>query len=269
MAGSASGRPANRQRGQGISATSTKSAGNCCWSETESHSCQLPDERLRRRLRCLLERLHDCVGGSIPYACQDWACVKASYRFLSNQRVSEAGILAGHFEAVRLRAQATAGTLLVLHDTTEFTFQRPSAKDFGLLSQPCLDTGQRPGRRKRNITVRGLLMHNSMVLDLHGVPLGLSAVKFWSRKQFNGCNALKRKVNPTLIPIEHKESYRWLENVRESCRLLKQPQRCVHVADRESDIYELFCTVKEQGSHFLLRTCVDRMVAAGEAGSVR
>jgi hypothetical protein len=27
-------------------------------------------------------------------------------------------------------------------------------------------------------------------------------------------NALKKKVNPTRVPIEEKESYRWLENVR-------------------------------------------------------
>jgi hypothetical protein len=92
----------------------------------------------------------------------------------------------------------------------------------------------------------------------------LTAAKFWSRKQFKGCNALKRKINPTRIPIEEKESYRWLENLRQSSRLLEAPQRCVHIGDRESDIYELFCTAHEEGTHFLVRTCVDRL--AGEGG---
>ena len=35
------------------------------------------------------------MGQSIPLACQDWANTKAAYRFLSNDRVSEADILAG------------------------------------------------------------------------------------------------------------------------------------------------------------------------------
>jgi hypothetical protein len=204
------------------------------------------------------------MGASIPYACQDWAAVKAAYRFLSNPRVTEAGILAGHFEATRARARAAPGTILILHDTTEFGFRRESALEFGLLKRPCLDTGRSPGRKRVHITLRGLLMHSSMVVTLEGVPLGLTAAKFWSRKQFKGCNALKRKINPTRIPIEEKESYRWLENLRQSSRLLEIPERCVHIGDRESDIYELFCTAREEGTHFLVRTCVDRL--AGEGG---
>ncbi len=40
-------------------------------------------------------------------------------------------------------------------------------------------------------------------------------MKFWSRQQFKGTAALKRKINPTRVPIEHKESIRWLENLRQ------------------------------------------------------
>jgi integrase len=43
------------------------------------------------------------VGGSIPWACQDWAAAKEAYRFFSNGRVSEEQILAGHFLATQER----------------------------------------------------------------------------------------------------------------------------------------------------------------------
>ena len=66
------------------------------------------------------------------------------------------------------------------------------------------------------------------------------------------------------MPIEEKESYRWLENLRQSTALFGDPQRCVHIGDRESDIYELFCTAQDVGTHFLIRTCVDRL--AGDGG---
>jgi hypothetical protein len=38
----------------------------------------------------------------------------------------------------------------------------------------------------------------------------------------------------------------------------------VHIGDRESDIYELFCTAREASTHFLVRTCVDRRTGKGD-----
>ena len=95
-------------------------------------------------------------------------------------------------------------------------------------------------------------MHSSLAVTTEGLPLGLAAIKFWTRKKFKGSNALKKKVNPTRIPIEEKESIRWLENVRQSTALSGDPARCVHIGDRESDIFELFCAY-EVGTHFLVR----------------
>ena len=80
------------------------------------------------------------------------------------------------------------------------------------------------------------------------VPLGLAAVKFWTREKFKGTAALKKKINPTRVPIEGKESIRWLENLRQSTALFGDPARCIHIGDRESDIYELFCTAAELGT---------------------
>lgn len=65
------------------------------------------------------------------------------------------------------------------------------------------------------------------------------------------------------MPIEQKESYRWLENLKQSTALLAEPERIVHIGDRESDIYELFCTARTAGTHFLVRTCVDRLAGDG------
>ncbi|MGY3108144.1 MULTISPECIES: hypothetical protein [unclassified Bradyrhizobium] len=84
------------------------------------------------------------------------------------------------------------------------------------------------------------------------------------RKKFKGIAALKKKINPTRVPIEKKESIRWLDNVCQSTELLGDPGRCVHVGDRESDIYELFCAAREAVTHFVIRTCVDRLAGEGD-----
>ena len=234
------------------------------WIDLEAGHGHFADVRLERRFKTLVEQISECVGGSIPFACQDWAGAKAAYRFFANPRLSEANLLSGHFEATRARLQAACGPILILHDTTEFTYQRAGVAGMGLISRPCLHTGRGKMGKSRHLTVRGLLMHSSLALSLDGLPLGLAAVKFWTRQRFKGSDALKRKINPTRVPVEEKESFRWLENLRQASRLAGAPERCVHIGDRESDMYELFCAAAEEKTHFLVRTCVDRLAIDGE-----
>ena len=231
------------------------------WLDKELADCDFKDERLGKRFRSLLEQLSSSPGDSIPLVCQDWANTKAAYRFLDNDRVSEAEILAGHFHATRDRAAAADGPILVLHDTTEFTYKRD---DIGAIGKTTVGVAgvDRDGR-PRLYTACGILMHSSLAVTTDGLPLGLTAIKFWSREKFKGTNALKKRINPTRVPIEKKESIRWLDNLRQSTTLLERPETCVHIGDRESDIYELFCTAKDAGTHFLLRTCVDRLAGDG------
>lgn len=170
-------------------------------------------------------------------------------------------ILAGHFQATRERFAATDGPVLVLHDTTEFSYTRESKEAIGILYKSC-GRKDKDGRPRLH-TLCGILMHSSLAVTEEGLPLGLAAIKFWTRSKFKGTNALKKRVNPTRVPIEAKESVRWLENLRQSTELLGEPSRCIHIGDRESDIYELFCAAQESGTKFLVRTCVDRLAGDG------
>jgi Transposase DNA-binding len=231
------------------------------WIERELAGCRFADERLGRRLRALLDRMAGAMGESIPFACQDWANTKAAYRFFANERVSEEEILGGHFRATCGRSAGRGGPIMVLHDTSEFSYQRRRPEQVG---QTCrVNSGKDKNGRYRQHTVCGLLMHSSLAVTAEGLPLGLAAVKFWTRKKFKGTAALKRKINPTRVPIEHKESVRWLDNMRRSTALFGDAGRCVHIGDRESDIYELFCLARELGTHFLVRSCVDRLAGDG------
>lgn len=242
----------------------TKQTGSIAektWIDQECAGCSFADVRLEKRFRKLVEQISDGVGGSIPLACQDWANTKAAYRFFSNKRVCEKDVLQGHFQSTRERFEAAEGPVLILHDTCEFVYKREDESLIGIISRPAYAKSKATPQRH---TVRGILMHSSLVLTKEGLPLGLASIKFWTRSQFKGCNALKRKINPTRIPIEEKESFRWIENLRQSTQLLDQPERCVHIGDRESDIYELFSAAAELGTNFLVRTCVDRLAGDGE-----
>lgn len=49
------------------------------------------------------------------------------------------------------------------------------------------------------------MMHSSLAVTSDGLPLGLAAIKFWTRKQFKGTNELKKRINPTRVSIKQKE----------------------------------------------------------------
>ncbi|RWE04888.1 MAG: IS4 family transposase, partial [Mesorhizobium sp.] len=170
-------------------------------------------------------------GKPIPAACGDWAAAKAAYRFFDNPRVAEHSVLAGHFAATAARVAAREGPILILQDTTEFIYSRAQPGKIGFTRT--INAGRYKAGQPNVLTLCGVLMHSSLAVTLTGTPLGLTA-KFWTRTKFKGTLALKRHINPTRVPIETKESYRWLENLRQSIALVGAPERCVHVGDRES-----------------------------------
>jgi hypothetical protein len=229
------------------------------WIDHELMGCEFPDARHGKRLRQLLEQLSSRVGSSTPWACQDWANTKAAYRFFGNGRVSEANILEGHFASTREQFVAASDSpVLILHDTTELSYRHEDSASIGILNKIPIGNKGRSGF----YTNCGILMHSSLVVTREGLPLGLAAIKFWNRDKFHGANALKRRINPTRVPIGEKVFAGWKTYAKpRSCWAVGK--RCVHIGDRESDIYELFCLAQELDTHFLVRTCVDRLAGEG------
>lgn len=133
------------------------------WINQELAGCEFKDMRLGKRFRKLLEQLSDGTGESIPLACQDWANTKAGYRFLANDRVKEDRILTGHFQSFSVHSRSLAATradspILILHDTTEFTYSRSDVQSIGILHKSF--TGKMKRGRLHHFTVCGILMHS-------------------------------------------------------------------------------------------------------------
>jgi hypothetical protein len=226
------------------------------WIDEELKSCQFSDARLGKRLCRLMRQLSERMGNSVPTACQDWASTKAAYRFFSNPNLSEAEILLGHFGSTQSRFEQTDGPILVLHDTTEITYKRKDPAEVGYTRKCANRKGLFDQEKKR--AQCGILMHSSLVLTPEGLPLGFSSKKFWNRDKFKGVKKIYRKQNATRIPIDQKESYRWLEGVHATNQLLGDAHRLVHIGDREADIYDLFHLAEQEDSQYLIRIKVDR-----------
>jgi len=132
----------------------------------------------------------------------------------SNNRVTDQEIPASHFVSTATRVLLSAEkTFLMLHDTSEISSNRGKTSKLGfILKLPNGNAWSHPDPQRR---LRGILLHSSLVITACGLPLGITAVKLWRRKEPKRCNALNRKVNPIRIPIEEKESFRLLENIRQ------------------------------------------------------
>ncbi|MCG2631939.1 MULTISPECIES: hypothetical protein [Bradyrhizobium] len=44
----------------------------------------------------------------------------------------------------------------------------------------------------------------------------------------------------------------------------REATQCIHIGDREADIYDLLCAAQEVGTHFLVRTFVNRLAGDGD-----
>ena len=221
-------------------------------TENEFGNVDFGDDRLNRRFAIIVEQLSQNAGQLINLACEDWAATKAAYRFFDNSKVSPTQISNAHVQATLRRAELqisnTEETLLVIQDTTYLNYSHhPSTTGLGEISGW---KDRNPGGGKMEVS--GLLLHSSLALTTEGVPLGFLDQKLWTRTKPIGL-ITKSKKNMTRIPIEQKESFRWLEAMRNVATAISKPSQVIHIGDRESDIFEFFHEAREQKSNFLVR----------------
>lgn len=103
----------------------------------------------------------------------------------------------------------------------------------------------------------GFLIHPSLIVDAaNGTPYGYANIKIWNRPlEFK--NKYERDYNS--LPIEQKESYKWIEVSRNTQAALKDiVPGMVIVQDREGDIYEQFALVPDEQTDLLVRARANR-----------
>lgn len=221
------------------------------WAEDEFGEADLGDKRLSNRLVSLVRDFYARPQASVPQACQSRAKTKAAYRFFEHPHMSMDKVLEQHYEATLGRV-SQEGLVLAVQDTTTLNYTaHPATENLGPIGYR-LDKGI------------GLILHDTMTFNRDGTPLGLLDVQCWARDG-EDFGKKKRRHN---VPIEEKESYKWLISF---CKVAEAQKRCpettlVSVGDREADIYELFeLALKDlSGPKLLVRASQNRILAEGQ-----
>ena len=221
------------------------------WAEEEFSTVDLGDKRLQSRLFSISRDLYARPQANIPQACGTRARTKAAYRFFKNDNTTMERILQGHYRATNERIRKEK-IVLAVQDTTSLNFS----------SHPMTD-GLGPIGSKVEGGPIGLIMHDTMAFTIEGTPLGLIDVQCWSRDP----EEFGKKHKRTMLPIEEKESNKWLVSYRKATEVQKACPgvMVVSVGDREADIYELFNLANSEKNNpkLLVRATQDRTLMDG------
>lgn len=219
------------------------------WAAEEFAHVELNDGRLNWRCQELASVLAQQPDVPINQACEDWADTKAAYRFFDNNKVTPERILAPPQQRTVARISQHP-LVLAVQDTTFFNYtHHPHSEGLGEI-----------GNKKQK--QRGFGMHCTLALTPTGLPLGLLTQAFFTRAEDEPShqpNELQK------LPIEEKESYRWLQAFEQTIALAPPGVDVVTVCDREADIDEMFSLAQEKEAHLLVRAATDRALVDNEA----
>jgi len=224
------------------------------WVAEEMRTVDLKDKRLNARLQEVLCQLSSQPRASIPAACGGHAEMTAAYRLFDNEKTTFDRILEPHAEATRQRI-AVQPVVLLVQDTTEIDLTRPDRQVTG--AGP-LDGGPR----------RGAFLHPLQAFTPDGTPLGTLHAATWVREEGEmGKGSLPRSKR-VAVPIEAKESQRWVTALRWGIEEAKgfASTRLVCVADSEADIYELLAEgmADPREVDWIVRACQNRALERKE-----
>jgi hypothetical protein len=208
----------------------------------------LGDVRRTRRLVAMGALLAGSSGGTITGVTHKMSEAKAIYRLLDRPEVQHQTVIGGHVERVR-KSCREAGTYLLIEDTT-------------VVSLPGLKKSQGLGSIGEDYT-RGFWLHQTLAVrwwregSQDRVSLvGLLDQQAWARTPGTSHRGESKREQQS----RERESQRW-------ARVLAG-ERCpggavlwVYVADRESDIYEVFARCEAAGTCFVIRAGQDRALA--------
>jgi hypothetical protein len=218
------------------------------WCLDEFAGVELQDARLNGRCGELAAQLAMQPNGPINQACEDWADTKAAYRFFDNDKVTPARIRAPHHQRTVERVMQHKRVLAV-QDTSFLNYtHHPKTEGLGAIGT-------------KSQKQRGFGMHSTLAVTTEGMPLGLLTQAFFTRPEGEPSH---RPEECRQLPIEEKESYRWLQAFEQTLALAPPGVEVITVCDREADIYEMFALAQEGEAPLLVRASSDRALLDDE-----
>jgi hypothetical protein len=204
---------------------------------------QIKWKTISRRLSDLLNAIILNTSVCIRKIAQDRAEEVAFNRLLGSNHLQDLDIMKALFKKTSKRVKGNH--ILAIQDTSELNYQSMENRVTGLGTVG-------------NGTDKGFFIHPMIAVnESDNALLGLAAIRI-----INRLHAMPK--NYESLPIEEKETYRWLECSQKAKETLKEADMITHISDRESDIYEFLYRVPDKKNHILIRAAKRRNIENSE-----
>ena len=196
----------------------------------------------RSRYERVISVLQSCNPSlSFPHLFKDQHQLKGFYRLINNKNITHSTFIKGYQSGLveYSKEQTDQAPWLLIQDTmlTDFSSRN-------------LDLGY-----TQALYTNGFLLHNGLLLDNKGIPLGLlhQQVIHRERNEFGKAKLFRQKK------ISEKESNKWLEGVRTGISFSESAGRkLIHIMDREADIIDVINECNRNKQYFIIRARHDR-----------
>lgn len=218
------------------------------------------DRRLEDRASSIEDAMIASQTSSIHRMSRGSSFEKGAYRFFNNCKVTEQILQKALQEECRSNCSKKEVTVAI--DTCTFGIESKynrlkSRADLGVIFQ-----------NGRSVSY-GFNTHTSLVYEhKHGTPVGISYVEILTpntKPKWKKGEGWKSRE----LPIEEKESHKWIKACEESKPYLTKAAHVTFVADREADIIEFYDRIKDERHDVLSRCRFDRKIISDTGKNTR
>lgn len=205
------------------------------WINEEFKDLNLGDKRLTDRFISTMKSFELRPEGCINRIFKDEAAArKASYRLFSNKNFTTDQVLECHTQMTKERMREHK-VVLSIHDSSFFSFNtKSSIQGLGNIGGKCGDKD-----------TRGFIGHYALGVTEQGLPLGIQAMKTWSRAYESEWQS---------------ESERWVEGIEEAEKTYTDDTEMIALMDREGDQFQVIYDTHNRGHKYVIRSKHDRMI---------
>lgn len=202
------------------------------------------DKRLKKNSQLIFDRILDRKKVSLRQLANGRSETVKFERWFRNKNVTVNNLVQA--EQARLAPLVEGRHVLGIQDTTELNYENNARLVNGLGTVG-------------NGTDFGFFIHPMLVIDANtNACLGSAAIHIENRLEGASDNYKK-------LPIEQKESYRWISTAEESKKVLSKASCVTFIGDRENDIYEFIDRIPDEKTHILTRVWHDRRLEGEES----
>ena len=205
--------------------------------------------KLERRCNGFFSSLVKHESVSVHKISRNWAEAMGNYRMLDNEKVTLEGLKEGLTSDCGIKARCPH--VLLIQDTSQPNYEGRRGR---------IEEGSGLGIIGDNKCL-GYFLHPTLAMNADsGDVYGVSDINTWIREEDR---QVRKEWERKELPIEKKESHRWIDSIKKSKTIIKSCDMVTCIADREGDIFELFSVIPDEKYHLLIRSRSDRKIEGG------